>query len=273
MQKHFLFIALLLPATAWADPAQIQRLTNLMLEQEQKLQRVEADVRSLRGEMEVLGHKVEQASRGDRNLYADMDERLRKLETGILAVPVAPASAPPPIPVASAPQGAVPATTQVAVPATPLPATPVYPPPNSPTETATDTAAVALPDAEQPAYQAAFDLLESGQYQPAINAFKAFLARYPNGEYSDNAQYWLGESYYALRDYHSAQSSFQSLIENHPNSQKRAHAELKLGYVYYELKDKVRAKQILEQVRLQYPGTNTARLAEERLRRLQVEGY
>jgi tol-pal system protein YbgF len=252
--------AVLLPASAWADAAQIQRLTSLMLEQEQKLQRLEADVRSLRGEMEVLAHKMEQASRGDRNLYADLDERLRKLESAQPAASAVTTTAPP------APNNSV------SAPETPQPATPVYPPTDTAAGTATDTA-TAQPGNEQAAYQAAFKLLEAGQYQPAINAFRAVLARYPNGEYSDNAQYWLAESYYALRDYRAAQSAFQDLIENHPNSQKRAHAELKLGYVYYELKDKVRAKQILEQVRLHYPGTNTARLAEERLRRLQIEGY
>ena len=55
------------------------------------------------------------------------------------------------------------------------------------------------PFAEQQAYQSAFDLLKSGRYEDAAVAFQQFIAEFPAGTYADNAQYWLGETFYITR--------------------------------------------------------------------------
>lgn len=237
--------------------AQVARLTRTVLDQEQKLMRLEADVRQLRGDMELILHNQEQSTTSKRNLYADLDERLRKLEKAARAAPTPPA----PVPAAAITPPAAGGTVEVI-----LPETAASPPPqsSSPPPVAQD---------ERGVYQQAFNMIQAGQYRQAIEGFKILLQQYPQGEYADNAQYWLAESYYALSDFRSAQAEFQRLIENYPTSAKLSHAQLKLGYTYYELNQKMRAKEILEQVRLKYPGTSTARLAEERLRRLRVEGY
>jgi tol-pal system protein YbgF len=270
MRSVIAFVCLLLPLSAVADAAlqaQVQRLTATVLEQERALQRLDVEVRALRGEMEVLSHQTEQFNQSGRNLYADMDTRLRRLEATpppSLSSPSSPLSPPP----------ASPPPSTVSSPTTPPPVAAVNDSVTQPIPTS--PAHIPMPAAsgdERSAYQNAFNLLQGGHYQQAVEAFQRFITEYSSGEYSDNAQYWLGESYYAMRDYRAAQNAFQRVIEGYPNSQKRAHAELKLGYVYYELKDKVRAREILEQVRLHYPDTSTARLAEERLQRLKIEGY
>ena len=50
-------------------------------------------------------------------------------------------------------------------------------------------------------------------------------------------------------------------------------AELKIGFIQYELKDWTRARAVLNQVVSSYPGTTVARLAEDRLRLMRIEGH
>lgn len=249
------------PAAGETDKVQLNRLTRTLLNQEQQIQQLEETIRQLRGEMEVLNHKMQQAEQTRRNLNTDIDDRLRRLEQN--NVPQAVANNPPGLP--AEPQIPAPAVVTQApqLPALDMP--PAIPPATIGTVPAGDNA--------QEAYQAAFNLLQSGNYQQAAEAFKALLALHGQSEYGDHAHYWLAESYYAMRDYTSALKVFNALLENYPDSRKRPHALLKTGYVYYELKDRAMARRVLENVRKNYPGTNTARLAEERLRILQGEGF
>ena len=52
-----------------------------------------------------------------------------------------------------------------------------------------------------------------------------------------------------------------------------ADAKLKMGYIQYELKDWAKAREMLDRVVKDYPGSTSARLAQERLDRLQREGH
>jgi tol-pal system protein YbgF len=121
---------------------------------------------------------------------------------------------------------------------------------------------------EQAAYTQAFDALKSGSYGGAITGFQGFLNAYPSSEMSDNAQYWLGEAYYVTRDYESAATAFRTVGERWPQSRKSADALLKLGFSQYELKRYSEARTTLTEVTRRYPGTDSARLASDRLQRL-----
>lgn len=118
------------------------------------------------------------------------------------------------------------------------------------------------------AYQQAFDLLKQAKYEQAIQALQAFLVEYPSGEYSDNAQYWLGEAYYVMRQFDKALVEYQKVINNFPQSQKYTHAMLKIGYCYQELGRVDDAKKELQALVQQYPGETASRLAEERLKNI-----
>jgi len=115
-------------------------------------------------------------------------------------------------------------------------------------------------------YDRAFNLLKLSQYEPAIQAFTAYLSKYPTGDYSDNAQYWLGEAYYVTRQFEQALLEYNKLIVNFPHSQKYTHALLKIGYCYQELGRIGEAKKYLQALTRQYPGETASRLAEERLK-------
>ena len=127
--------------------------------------------------------------------------------------------------------------------------------------------------AEREAYQKAFDLLRGGRYDAAITGFRQFLKDYPKSGYAGNAQYWLGEAYYVSKDYPAAATEFQKVISGYPDSSKVGDARLKLGFTYYELGDWQKSRDALTAVVKNHPGTTVARLADQRLKRLQQEGH
>ena len=122
-------------------------------------------------------------------------------------------------------------------------------------------------------YQTAFDLLKNGQYDKAITAFQQFLAAFPDSSLADNAQYWLGEAYYVTKDYESALKSFRQVVDKWPNSRKLPDALLKIGYCNYELKRWAPAREALKQVTHNHPDSSSAKLAAERLDRMDKEGH
>ena len=121
---------------------------------------------------------------------------------------------------------------------------------------------------DQADYDRAFWLLKQARYEEAIKAFRDYRAKWPKGQFSDNAQYWLGEGYHALRNYEQALIEYERLIAEFPNSQKITHALLKSGYCLQEIGRPDEARTRLTGLAKRYPGTTAARLAEERLRTL-----
>jgi len=124
---------------------------------------------------------------------------------------------------------------------------------------------------ETAVYGDAFAALKAGRYEDAARGFQLYLAKYPDGPRADNATYWLGESLYVQKDYTAALRAFQDVLEKFPDSAKSADALLKVGFSQYELKAFRNARTTLEKVKTAYPGTEAARLAAERLTRMDVE--
>jgi tol-pal system protein YbgF len=121
-------------------------------------------------------------------------------------------------------------------------------------------------------YQAAFDLLKDGKYPEATSAFKQFMTTFPDSMLADNAWYWLGESYYVTKQFVEALQSFRTVVDKYPASRKMPDALLKIGYCNYELKNFADARTALNQVVQQYADTTAARLASQRLSKMQGEG-
>ncbi len=127
--------------------------------------------------------------------------------------------------------------------------------------------------ADKGTYQAAFELLKSGQYDRAITAFQGFLNAYPNSQLADNAQYWLGEAYYVNRSFPEALAAFQRVVENFPGSRKLPDALLKIGYCDYELKEYSAARAALLHVTTKFPDSSAAPLAQQRLEKMAAEKH
>ena len=211
----------------------------------------DVEVRELRGQFEELSHAVKQLRERQRELYLDIDQRLQRLETagaGVTPEPSQPLAGTPEAPTASISPTPTQTSTQAVEPAA-----------GSEPSTGVD------PFAEQQAYQSAFELLKAGRYEDAAEAFHRFIARYPAGSYADNAQYWLGETYYITRDFESAVREFERLIETHPNSGKLTHAMLKIGYAHDELGNRAEAEGALDDLVTRFPQSAAAGLARKRL--------
>lgn len=111
-------------------------------------------------------------------------------------------------------------------------------------------------------YKAAIDLLLSKKdYDGAVEAFSAYIDKYPNGRFSVNSQYWLGEIALLNGDMGKANTWFSGIVNNHPTHAKYADAQYKLATVLFKQGDQDGARGIFEQV-AQGSG-NAARLATD----------
>ena len=118
-------------------------------------------------------------------------------------------------------------------------------------------------------YEQGWQALERRDYRVAINRFKDFLKRHPKSNLADNAQYWIGESHYGLREFDQAIIEFDAVRRRYPLGEKVPAALLKQGYAFAELEEKLNARLLLQEVIEKYPDTPEAAKAKLRLKSLE----
>ncbi|MEO8537564.1 MAG: tol-pal system protein YbgF [Betaproteobacteria bacterium] len=208
-----------------------------------QIQLLQGDIAKLRGQFEVVNYELDQSQKRQRDLYVDLDTRLRKLET---APPPAPASPPP---AADAEPAAPP-------PVAPLPPVSVAPPPMRNSNDGV---------AEQRAYDAALDLFKRGDYQGSIAGFGAFVKGYPRSPLASSAQYWIGNAQYARRDFRGSIVTQRQLLKDFPDSSKAPDALLNIASAQADLGDNAAARRTLEELMSKYPKSEAATRARQRL--------
>jgi len=114
-------------------------------------------------------------------------------------------------------------------------------------------------------YAAAYELFKEAKYEKSREAFENFLKQYPDTEFSDNAQFWVGECYYFEKKYEKAIIEYEKAIKNFPEGNKVPYALLKQGLSFLKLGDKASGKLLLQQVTKDYPNTSQARIARAKL--------
>jgi tol-pal system protein YbgF len=227
------------------DPV-VQRLTELdgrllriervlanqsLLDLSQRIEAVNAEVRTLRGQLDEVQHGLTRSQDQQREMYGDVDRRLSAVEGGGNAAAGGPGAGRPAVDGLPVPQGD-----------------------------------------DRANYQAAFDLLKDGKYAEAITGFSQFLTTFPTSTLADNAQYWLGEAHYVNRQFSEALRHFRTVVDKYPDSRKIPDALLKIGYCNYELKNFSEARSSLGQVVSRFGDTTAARLASQRLAKMESEG-
>jgi len=209
---------------------------------------LQADVRQLRGQLELQKHELDNLKKRQQSIYADINDRLQKLtpsnanaagstsvlSSGDLAVPIAQRKA-----ASSFVKQAEPANGKTSV-------------------------------TEKMAFNAAYANVRDNHYKQAIMQFKQFLIDYPAGEYSDNAQFWLASVYRVTRDIPAAKKGFKAVAVNYPKSEKASVSLYKLAGIYIDEKNKGEAKKIYQQLIKQYAGSTSAKMAEKKLREMDL---
>jgi tol-pal system protein YbgF len=172
------------------------------------------EIANLRGQIEVLANQVATAQKQQKDLYADLDSRIRKLE---------------------------------------------------PQQQTIDGRQTEVLPSEKKTYDAAYALVQAGDFKGATDALQDFLKRFPNSAYAANAQYWLGNAYYAQRDYKNSIAAQEVVISTYKDSPKAPDAMLNIASNYIDLKDNKKAKKTLQQLVKSYPDSSAAQAAKDRL--------
>ena len=214
-----------------------------------QLNQLRTQLQALQSQVEQLQHDNEQLKQSAKDQYLDLDSRLNRLEGGAPVLPAAPAAAAP------------------APAASPKPATAAS---ERPPSVHGDAGSLAASGDERTAYNVAFDSLKAGKYDDSAQLFTSFLELYPNGVYTPNALYWLGESYYATRNFPLAEAQFRDLISRYPTHDKASGGLLKIGLSQYGEGKVDQAQATLEQVVSTYPGSDAARTAQDRLQSIRL---
>ena len=132
---------------------------------------------------------------------------------------------------------------------------------------------VGLPDEDEyAAYSKAMGALDRADYTRLRDNLTRFLQDYPQGNYADDANYWVAESYYAEGDLEQATLYFTQLIENYSNSEKREQALLKIAYIRLDKEQWEDARKILERLKNEAEDKQIRKLAIEKLEQLGNKG-
>lgn len=118
-------------------------------------------------------------------------------------------------------------------------------------------------------YENAFLDVRNGNYELAISQFRDVLQYFGQSEYAPNARYWIGESWYSLKQYDSAVVEFESLVATYPQSDRLSTALYKLGRCYEEKGLANRARKYYQQVIKEYPASLEAKPAQSRLSQIE----
>ena len=111
---------------------------------------------------------------------------------------------------------------------------------------------------DKEAYESAYTLLKKGDYDKAEQAFLKFMTDYPTSTYLGNANYWLGESYYARGQYAEAAGLFADGFTKYKDNSKAPDNMLKLGLTMKSLGKKSEACTAFKGLADEFPKANEA---------------
>jgi tol-pal system protein YbgF len=172
------------------------------------------ELAKLRGQIDSLTNEVANLQKRNKDLYSDLDGRLKNLEPKPVSV---------------------------------------------------DGKSVAVGRDEQAAYDAALVLFRGGQFKDAISSLQGFLMRYPSSPYVPSAHYWIGNAYYAQKDYKNAIAAQQVVVQRFADTPRAPEALLNIAASQQEMNQRTQARATLDRIVKDYPDSESAKVAKERL--------
>lgn len=115
-------------------------------------------------------------------------------------------------------------------------------------------------------YDDALQALDNGQLDKARQGFLALIKSHPKSGYADNAQFWIGESYFRENWYERAILEYQTVVEKYPEGNKVPAAMHRQGMAFLKIGDKSNARIVFEELVKKYPNANEAKLAAKKLK-------
>jgi tol-pal system protein YbgF len=221
---------------------EVRRLSELLAEQNALLQKSANDRRQ----------QDEAAAVSMKDLSDRVGELAEAIQTlkGSVIVPMAPAGA-----------GGSPAPSAGATTSSPANAGPASGPPPA--------ASASVPAAPAPAprelYSQAYADYARGNYDLAIQGFSEYIRNYPGTDFTDNAQYWIGECLYGKKLFAEAIEAWNVLFRDYPSSDKLPDARVKKGMALERLGRRSQALVEYRYVVDRFPNSQAARIAREHL--------
>ncbi len=116
-------------------------------------------------------------------------------------------------------------------------------------------------------YIKCYKLYVKSKFKESEQCFNRFLSRFPKSHLIANAYFWIGETYFARKNYPKAIDYYDIILTKFLKSEKVPAALLKEGLSFYELHDNEGAKIFLEKVISDYPKTPQAKWAKNYLKK------
>lgn len=198
-----------------------------------KVQGLQQEIQELRGQLEVQAHDLKLLQQQQLAFYKDVDARLSN-------------------DVRNAKPGPLPIGTSATITPEKSVTSATFKPSHNPAD-------------EQISYLAAYELVKNKRFDEGLSAMQNFVSQYPQGGYTANAHYWLGELYMVKQSYPEAIEHFNTVLKQFPSSSKAAASMLKIGYALAASGQKQAAIESLQQVLKYYPDTSAAHLAKAKL--------
>ncbi len=199
-----------------------------LLDMMSQVDQLKQDLNDVKGQLEVSNHNLDMAQQRQKDLYVDVDGRLRKIETA-------------------------------------APATASNPAQNADVTSAINPNAVVESPTEAKDFDAAQALLKTGKYKEAFDAFDKFIQAYQSSTRLPEAQYSLGFAQFSLKNYKAAIATQQKLVKTYPDSAKAPDAMFNTANAQIQLADIDGAKKTLKELLSKYPNSEIAPNAKRRL--------
>lgn len=218
----------------------------VVAESASQTEQVRAEFQAIQGAIDAVGQQLRMYMEEMNRFRQDIEQRLTTIEEQLR--------------IGGLPAGAAPR------PTTTGPTSGVAPSGSAPAATVTGPASGTTPESQ--AYQKALGLVHGGDYLGAANAFRQFQQAYPRSALAPNAQFWVGDCSYAVRDYQKAIKEYQAVVERYPRHEKANAALLKQGLAFEALGMAEEAKLFLQKLVAKAPESPEAKKAAERLKTL-----
>ena len=223
-----------------------------------QVQALSDEIRSLRDQVDVLENELDETRQRQKDLYDDLDARLRKIE--------------PPMATGTGSDDG----TSVSGEGTAIDSETAEPSGEVsgeiPVEIPTEADEAVDPTVVREIYDDAFRTLRQGKYEDSIIKFKALIQNHPESELVDDSLYWIAEANYVTKNFDVALPVFEQIIRDYSENRRAPEAMLKIGYIYYDQQNYEQAQSYLLEVIDRFPASRSAFSARRRLDKMERDG-